>query len=155
VGKLKKVGMGIGVIAVIYVIAVYFGFCSGCTGPLSSDERYDNMMMSDSELSAMAVDWNYKDLLRNIDDYTGKIIFVDGKVGFVARDRGELQLCTSTNNPNFSDYTCRNNDFIVKVNGIDSWIEKDRLQGYVEVTGEFWNNSDPKVKEIKLTCSNC
>ena len=43
----------------------------------------------------------------------------------------------------------------LKSNGIDSWIEEDMLQGYVEVTGEFENYAYLEVKEIKLTCSNC
>jgi len=154
VGKLKKVGIGIAVsLFLVFVVIPFFGMSVPAIEDRQALKQF--LQMSDQELHTMAVDWNYKDLLRNTDDYTGKIIFVDGKVGFIDRDRGELQLCTSTNNPMFSDYTCRNNDFFVKLNGIDSWIEEDMLQGYVEVTGKFWNNSVPKVKEIKLTCSNC
>ena len=153
-GKLKKVGIGIAVsLFLVFVVIPFFGMSVPAIEDRQALKQF--LQMSDQELHTMAVDWNYKDLLRNTDDYTGKIIFVDGKVGFIDRDRGELQLCTSTNNPMFSDYTCRNNDFFVKLNGIDSWIEEDMLQGYVEVTGEFENNSYLKVKEIKLTCSNC
>ena len=153
-GKLKKVGIGIAVsLLLVFVVIPFFGIS---VPAMEEQQALDQInQMSDQELHTMAVDWTWKDLLRNTDDYTGKIIFVDGKVGFVDRDRGELQLCTSTNNPMFYDYTCRNNDFFVKVNGIDSWIEEDMLQGYVEVTGEFENNLYLKVKEIKLTCSNC
>ena len=112
--------------------------------------------MTDSELSANAVDWNYRDILRNIDGYSGKIIFVDGEVSFSYLNSGELHLCTSTENAKFGiPYTCANEDFVVKGNGVNTWVEKDILQGYVEVTGELDFMSNPKVKEIRLTCSNC
>ena len=112
--------------------------------------------MTDSELSANAVDWNYRDILRNIDGYSGKIIFVDGEVSFSYLNSGELHLCTSTENAKFGiPYTCANEDFVVMGNGVNTWVEKDILQGYVEVTGELDFMSNPKVKEIRLTCSNC
>jgi hypothetical protein len=154
VGKLKKVGIGIAVsLFLVFVVIPFFGMS---VPAIEDRQALDQILqMSDQELNTMAVDWNYRDLLRNTDDYTGKIIFVDGRVGSVDRDRDALWLCTSTNNPMFSDYTCRYNDFFVKLNGIDSWIEEDMLQGYVEVTGEFENYSYLEVKEIKLTCSNC
>lgn len=113
-------------------------------------------MMSNSELNQIKTDWQYRDLLRNIDGYSGKIIFVDGEVSFSYLNSGELHLCTSTENAKFGiPYTCANEDFVVKGNGVNTWVEKDILQGYVEVTGELDFMSNPKVKEIRLTCSNC
>jgi len=181
VGKLKKVGIGIAVsLSLVFVV---IPLIIGMSIPAIEDKQaldqinqisvedkqaldqinqisvedkqpyqfgLQSTQMNDQELNTIAVDWNYRDLLRNTDDYTGKIIFVEGKVSFVARDsarEGELRLCMTSN--------CHDESFIVKSNGIDSWIEEDMLQGYVEVTGKFWNNSVPKVKEIKLTCSNC
>ena len=166
-GKLKKVGIGIAVS--LFLVFVVIPLIIGMSIPAIEDKQaldqinqisvedkqpyqfgLQSTQMNDQELNTIAVDWNYRDLLRNTDDYTGKIIFVEGKVSFVARDsarEGELRLCMTSN--------CHDESFIVKSNGIDSWIEEDMLQGYVEVTGKFWNNSVPKVKEIKLTCSNC
>jgi len=113
-------------------------------------------MMSNSELNQIKTDWQFRDLLRNIDGYSGKIIFVEGEVAFVDRDMGELYLCTSTHNAKFGiPYTCADEDFVVKVNGVDTWVGKDILHGYVEVTGELNYMSHIEVKEIKLTCSNC
>ena len=113
-------------------------------------------MMSNSELNQIKTDWQYRDLLRNIDGYSGKIIFVDGEVSFSYLNSGELHLCTSTENAKFGiPYTCANEDFVVMGNGVNTWVEKDILQGYVEVTGELDFMSNPKVKEIRLTCSNC
>jgi hypothetical protein len=154
VGKLKKVGIGIAVsLVLVFVVIPFFGMSVPAIEDRQALKQF--LQMSDQELNTMAVDWNYRDLLRNTDDYTGKIIFVDGRVGSVDRGSDALWLCTSTNNPMFSDYTCQYNDFYVKLNGIDSWIEEDMLQGYVEVTGEFENYAYLEVKEIKLTCSNC
>jgi len=56
------------------------------------------------------------------------------------------------------------------VNGITTWLEDDKLSGFVEVKkleetgtnnaftkGEWVGSGEyvPRVKEIRLTCSNC
>ena len=66
-------------------------------------------------------------------------------------------------------YSCDEYMFVM-VNGITNWLEDDRLGGFVEVkwlsetgtisaiTGGEWVGTGeyvPKVKEIRLTCSNC
>jgi hypothetical protein len=113
--------------------------------------------MSNSELNQIKTDWQYRDLLRNIDDYAGKIIFVEGLVIFVNHDRDVIELCTSrmsipaAGNP----FSCAADDFTVELNGIDNWVYRDILQGYVEITGELDWQGQILVKEIKLTCSNC
>ncbi|MBT6647283.1 MAG: hypothetical protein HOB51_07185 [Thaumarchaeota archaeon] len=120
--------------------------------------------MSDSELSVLAVDWNFRDLLRSEDSYLGKIIFVDGTVSNIHRDLDMMNLCI-----NMGSYSC--DDFMfVNVNGITTWLENDRLSGYVEVKkltetgsnnvftkGEWVGSGEyvPRVKEIRLICSNC
>ena len=114
------------------------------------------MMMSDFELNQIKIDWQYRDLLRNIDDYIGKIIFVEGLAVMVFQSSNELELCTSRmsipamGNP----FSCAENDFRIKLNGNDTWLDNDILYGYVEIIGLDWKG-DVLVKEIRLTCSNC
>ena len=122
--------------------------------------------MNSSELSLIAVQYDYKDLLRNIDDYSGKIIFVEGVVTNVQRDIGLLNLCVDGATVSFY---CDEFMFVV-ANGDKTWLEEDNLAGYVEVidlgevfhsgvlTGGEWVGSGdyvPRVNEIRLICDNC
>ena len=122
--------------------------------------------MNEQELELIKIDWQYRDLLRNIDDYSGKIIFVEGKVTRIYRDIGSINLCTDATPGAFS---CDEFMF-VNVNGITTWLEDDQLSGFVEVkrlsetgsnnmfTGGEWvgsGNYVPKVNEINLRCTNC
>jgi hypothetical protein len=124
--------------------------------------------MNDSELEKISIDWNYRDVLRNVDDYSGKIIFVDGKVTNIQRDVGSINLCTS-GYTSYSVFTCDEFMF-VNVNGVTTWLEDDKLSGFVEVKrlsetgsnnvftkGEWVGSGEyvPTVNEIRLTCSNC
>ena len=157
-GKLKKVGTGIGLIAVIYVIAVFFGAGSGGTGPLSS-EQDDYGKMSDAELSAMAVQFDYRDLQRNIDNYKGDIIFVDGTI---LNTQPNFELVTLCNGG--SSTSC---DYVFFIKTDNNYLADDKISGYVKVHGlsetapktilgttmptEFL----PMTKDVSLTCSNC
>ena len=153
-------------------------------------KNYENM--SYSELSLIAVEYDYKSLLKKFDDYTGKIIFVEGEVINLQRDliklsdgtivgseRGQylkdnrneylLGLCVDESSY-FLTSTCDVIMFL-DVNGIGTWLEKDKLSGYVEVVSleeVFYSNmvtgADntgssedyvPHIKQIKLRCSNC
>ena len=148
--------------------------------------------MSYSELSLIAVQHDYKSLLRNIDNYSGKIIFVEGEVINLQRDliklpdgtivdgeRGQylkdnrnqylLGLCVDQSSY-FLTSTCDVIMFL-DVNGIGTWLEKDKLSGYVEVVsleevfysnkvtdaGNTGSSGDhvPHIKQMKLRCSNC
>lgn len=153
-------------------------------------KNYENM--SYSELSLIAVEYDYKSLLKNFDDYTGKIIFVEGEVINLQRDliklsdgtivsseRGQylkdnrneylLGLCVDESSY-FLTSTCDVIMFL-DVNGIGTWLEKDKFSGYVEVVsleevfytnmftgaGNTGSSGDyvPHIKQIKLRCSNC
>ena len=87
-GNLKK--MGFVILATAAVISVFFAIGSlEEKGWIGSDEPTKTTIkeqpkvttpkvkpfsqMTDSELSAKIVDWNYRDILRNIDFYKGKI----------------------------------------------------------------------------------
>ncbi len=126
------------------------------------------IQMNDVELTNIQVDWQYRDLLRNIDEYSGKIIFVHGTVQNIQRDLNLLNLCTS-GHTDYSVFICEEFMF-VKVNGISTWLEDDKLSGFVEVKrlsetgsnnvftkGEWVGSGEyvPEVNEVRLTCSNC
>ena len=119
--------------------------------------------MSDQELRAMAVDWNYRDLLRNFDNYENHIIFVDGTVAKIQRDLNSLTLCIE-----MGTFSCDEHMF-VHLNE-NKWLEDDELSGFVKVeklsetgsanmfTGGEWVGSGdyvPRVNEIRLICDNC
>ena len=149
--------------------------------------------MSYSELSLIAVQHDYKSLLRNTDNYSGKIIFVEGEVINLEREwiklsdgtivdgaKGQyikdsstqdlLGLCVDESNYFLSTSNCDEIMFL-DVNGISTWLENDKLSGYVEVVSleeVFYSNmvtgADntgssedyvPHIKQIKLRCSNC
>ena len=154
-------------------------------------KNYENM--SYSELSLIAVEYDYKSLLKNFDNYSGKIIFVEGEVinlqrewiklsdGTIVdgskgqylkdkRNQNLLGLCVDESTYFLTTSTCDVIMFL-DVNGIDTWLEKDKLSGYVEVVSleeVFYSNvvtgADntgssedyvPHIKQIKLRCSNC
>jgi len=149
--------------------------------------------MSYSELSLIAVQHDYKSLLKNIDNYSGKIIFVEGEVMNLEREwiklsdgtivdgtKGQylknsstqdlLGLCVDESNYFLTTSNCDEIMFL-DVNGISTWLEKDKLSGYVEVisleevfysnmvtgAGNTGSSEDyvPHIKQMKLRCSNC
>jgi len=111
--------------------------------------------MSYSELSLIAVQYDYKSLLKKFDNYSGKIIFVEGEVMNLQREwiklsdgtivdgaKGQylkdsstqdlLGLCVDKSNYFLTTSNCDKIMFL-DVNGISTWLEKDMLSGYVEV----------------------
>ena len=149
--------------------------------------------MSYSELSLIAVQYDHESLLRNIDNYSGKIIFVEGEVVNLEREwiklsdgtivdgaKGQylkdsstqdlLGLCVDDSNYFLTTSNC-NEIMFLDVNGISTWLDKDKLSGYVEVVSleeVFYSNmvtgADntgsggdyvPHIKQMKLRCSNC
>ena len=171
--KKKKVGIAFGVIILSFFVLIAIGSSMvkepTSISPTVIEERNKNLMyeMSDSELSSMAVDWNYKDMLRNPENYRGEIIFVDGTVFNTQRDIDLLTLYVNCEYGN--RVICDSDRMFVDVNGINTWLEDDQLSGFVKVsklsevgrlsptTGEFVGSGDyiPRTNEIKLTCSNC
>ena len=166
-GKLKKVGIGI-VILPILIFAAWFMVMDSSPGVIELRKLDLMYEMSDSELSSMAVDWNYKDMLRNIDNYSNELIFVEGVVKNTQRDYDMLTL--HVNCETEPEVICYDSEWLfVDVNGITTWLEDDQLSGFVKVTGlsetgsfsdttgEFIADGDyiPRADEIRLTCSNC
>jgi hypothetical protein len=177
-GKLKKISIAfVGVIVLIYAVNLVISGENERMIPTSTF-TVDNelirektfMMMNEQELEELAIPWEYRDMLRNIEPYLGKIIFVEGKVTNTQIDIDLLTFCIYDGYTNFSsDVKKCTNRIFVDVNGITNWLEDDQLSGFVEVyrlaqtghfsttTGEFIGSGDyiPKANEIKLTCSNC
>ena len=159
-GKLKKVGIGFGIVILsFFVLAAIGGSVPDSEYPSEID--YDKM--SNSQLSAMAVDWDYRDLMRNFDNYENQIIFVDSTVTNIQRSMNSVNLCMD-----MGTFSCDDLMFL-RVNE-NKWLEDDELSGFVEVielretgnsnmfTGGEWVGSGeyvPDVKEIMLSCSNC
>jgi hypothetical protein len=160
VGKLKKVGIGFGIVILsFFVLAAIGGSVPDSEYPSEID--YDKM--SNSQLSAMAVDWDYRDLMRNFDNYENQIIFVDGTVTNIQRSMNSVNLCMD-----MGTFSCDDLMFL-RVNE-NKWLEDDELSGFVEVielretgnsnmfTGGEWVGSGeyvPRVNEIRLICDNC
>ena len=92
-GKLKKVGIGI-VILPILIFAVWLLVMDSSPGVIEIRDRMSMYEMSDSELSSTAVGWNYKDMLRNNDDYSKELIFVEGVVKNTQRDQNNPDKVT-------------------------------------------------------------
>ena len=168
-GKLKKVGIGFGIVILSFFVLAAIGGSVPAEKSESKSTGIDKFKaksyeeMNSSELSLIAVQHDYKDLLRNIDNYEGRIIFVEGVVTNIQRDINLLNLCIT-----MGTFSCDEPMFI-DVNGIDTWLQDDQLSGFVKVTslsetgrsspttGEFIGSGEyiPRTDEIRLTCSNC
>ena len=80
-GKLKKISIAfVGLIVLFYIVnLVTSGEIERVipTSTVTNDQPREKsyMMMSDSELLALSLNLEYRDLLRNIDEYSKKIIF--------------------------------------------------------------------------------
>ena len=167
-GKVKKIIIGIVILSILIFVALVIEMESrpGVIELRKLDLLYE---MSDSELSSIQVGWNYKDLLRNSQDYSEKVIFVEGVVKNTQREYNTITLYVNCDTE--PEVICYNSErMFVQLKWDDkSWLEDDQLRGFVKVsdpsetgffsdtTGEFIGSGDyiPSVREIRLTCSNC
>lgn len=76
-GKLKKIGIGFGIlIAIIFVIGIIAGL-----GLNEREESLKKPELSPAQIKSMAFTGvTYDDLMRNNEDYIGKIVHYQGKV---------------------------------------------------------------------------
>ena len=163
-GIVKKIGLGIGISVLIFFALVIIAYPPDIEDPKEQSVKkvkFENM--SFESLEKISQDWTFKDILRNIDNYEGKIIYIDGEVAKTLKSMDMMTLCVKDNT-----FLCDEHMF-VNVNGKTTWLEDDKLNGFVMVeslrergkvsptTGEIigTENYIPEVKEIKLTCSNC
>ena len=147
--KSKPIGIGVGV-AILGLIIVY-----------ASSQTVDlkvNDSMSDSELAAASIDWNYYDLLKNIDELEGKIIHFTGTIN-VASNNGVFGI-------NVGESSIREDVIFVEYNK-EEFVKRDVVEGFGYVKGirnlqrtNSVGGADileqvPNIEAIKVSCTNC
>ena len=147
--KSKPIGIGVGV-AILGMIVVYTFTQSG------GIEVNDSM--SNSELESVAIDWNYYDLLKNIDELEGKIIHFTGTVN-VASKNGIFGI-------NVGESSIREDVIFVEYNE-EQFVKRDIVEGFGYVKGirniERTNSVGgadileqvPNIQAIKVNCTSC
>ncbi len=148
--KSKPIGIGIG-IAILGLIIVYASTQNG-----SLEESNDSM--SDTDLAAASIDWNYYDLLKNIDELEGKIIHFTGTVN-VASKNGVFGI-------NVGESSIREDVIFVEYDE-EQFVKRDIVEGFGYVKGirnlERTNTVGgadileqvPNIEAIKVSCTNC
>ena len=148
------------VVAIVLIVSVFLIF----SNIQDSEIRYlasPYYEMSYTELGEHTVEYDYKDLLRNIDGYSGKVIFVEGEVTNTQHDIDLMTVCMKEDT-----FTC--NMIFVDLNKNYNWLKGDELSGFVLVdslsqahrtnmlTGNQYDTDLlPRTTEINLKCSNC
>lgn len=149
--KRKKIGIGVGVLILSLIIG------------LSLTQTYEleetNDFMSETELAEAAVDWNYYDLLKNIDEMEGTLIHFTGTVN-VASENGVFGI-------NVGESSIRADILFVEYDK-EQFVKRNNVEGFgyvkgirnVERTNTVGGTADileqvPNIKAIRVTCSNC
>jgi predicted RNA-binding protein len=147
--KSKLIGIGIG-IAILGLIIVYV---STQTGDLKVNDS-----LSDSNLESASIDWNYYDLLKNIDELEGKIIHFTGTVN-VASNNGVFGI-------NVGESSIREDVIFVEYDE-EQFVKRDIVEGFGYVKGirnlERVNSVGganileqvPNIEAIKVSCTSC
>ncbi len=143
--------MGIGVgIAILGLIIVY------ASTQIGGIEVNDSM--SDSELAAASIDWNYYDLLKNIDELEGKVIHFTGTVN-VASKNGVFGINVGASSIK--------EDVIFMEYDKEEFAKRDMVEGFGYVKGirniERTNSVGgadileqvPNIQAIKVSCTSC
>ena len=147
--KSKPIGIGVG-IAILGMIVVY---ASTQTGGIEVNDS-----MSDSELATAAIDWNYYDLLKNIDELKGKVIHFTGTVN-VASKNGVFGI-------NVVESSIKEDVIFVEYDK-EEFVKRDMVEGFGYVKGirniERTNSVGgadileqvPNIQAIKVSCTSC
>ena len=147
--KSKPIGIGVG-IAILGMIVVY---ASTQTGGIEVNDS-----MSDSELATAAIDWNYYDLLKNIDELKGKVIHFTGTVN-VASKNGVFGI-------NVGESSIKEDVIFVEYDK-EEFVKRDIVEGFGYVKGirniERTNSVGgadileqvPNIQAIKVSCTSC
>ena len=147
--KSKPIGIGVG-IAILGMIVVY---ASTQTGGIEVNDS-----MSDSELATAAIDWNYYDLLKNIDELKGKVIHFTGTVN-VASKNGVFGI-------NVGESSIKEDVIFVEYDK-EEFVKRDIVEGFGYVKGirniERANSVGgadileqvPNIQAIKVSCTGC
>jgi hypothetical protein len=162
VGKAKKIGLGIGISVLIFFVMIIGIAATSNTQELQEGNvKVELKDRSFETLSFMDHDWDYRDLQRNIEDYEGELIFVEGRITNTQPELDSITLCA-----NETAFECES--MFVRVDGGFNYLEDDEIEGYVKVmylseTTEQFNAFGkslgskwlPVVEEVKLRCTNC
>jgi len=147
--KSKSIGIGVGVV-ILGLIVVY---ASSQTNDLKVNDS-----MSDGELAAASIEWNYYDLLKNIDELEGKIIHFTGTVN-VASENGVFGI-------NVGESSIRKDVIFVEYDE-EQFVKRDVVEGFGYVKGirniERANSVGgadileqvPNIQAIKVSCTSC
>ena len=147
--KSKSIGIGVGVV-ILGLIVVY---ASSQTNDLKVNDS-----MSDGELAATSIEWNYYDLLKNIDELEGKIIHFTGTVN-VASENGVFGI-------NVGESSIRKDVIFVEYDE-EQFVKRDVVEGFGYVKGirniERANSVGgadileqvPNIQAIKVSCTGC
>ena len=147
--KSKPLCSGVG-IASLGMIVVY---ASTQTGGIEVNDS-----MSDSELATAAIDWNYYDLLKNIDELKGKVIHFTGTVN-VASKNGVFGI-------NVGESSIKEDVIFVEYDK-EEFVKRDMVEGFGYVKGirniERTNSVGgadileqvPNIQAIKVSCTSC
>ena len=147
--KTKPIGIGVG----IGILALIIFYASSQVG----DVKVEYSVL-ESELASSAIDWNYYDLLKNIDDLEGQVIHFTGTVN-VASKNGVFGINVGESSIN--------QDVIFIEYDKDEFVKRDVVDGYGSVKGirnlEKVNSvggSDileqvPNIEGILISCTSC
>ena len=147
--KSKPIGIGVGIV-ILGMILVY---AYTQTGGFEVNDS-----MSDSELATAAIDWNYYDLLKNIDELEGKVIHFTGTVN-VASKKGVFGI-------NVGESSIKEDVIFVEYDK-EEFVKRDIVEGFGYVKGirniERTNSVGgadileqvPNIQAIKVSCTNC
>jgi len=147
--KSKSIGIGVGIV-ILGMIVVY---ASTQTGGIEVNDS-----MSDSELATAAIDWNYYDLLKNIDELKGKVIHFTGSVN-VASKNGVFGI-------NVGESSIKEDIIFVEYDK-EEFVKRDMVEGFGYVKGirniertNLVGGADileqvPNIQAIKVSCTSC
>ncbi len=147
--KSKPIGIGVGIV-ILGMILVY---AYTQTGGIEVNDS-----MSDSELVTVAIDWNYYDLLKNIDELEGKVIHFTGTVN-VASKKGVFGI-------NVGESSIKEDVIFVEYDK-EEFVKRDIVEGFGYVKGirniERANSVGgadileqvPNIQAIKVSCTSC
>ena len=147
--KSKPIGIGAGIVILGMILVYAYTQTSGFEV---------NDSMSDSELATAAIDWNYYDLLKNIDELEGKVIHFTGTVN-VASKKGVFGI-------NVGESSIKEDVIFVEYDK-EEFVKRDIVEGFGYVKGirniERANSVGgadileqvPNIQAIKVSCTNC
>ncbi len=154
---MKWLGIGLG--AVIGIIALIFAVGYEPSSMMIQEEEQELRNMSIEELHESSVSWYYDDLLRNPKKYKGKIIEFDGeifRVDSLGKDHYAFIVWTGT-----GEYGL--DQLVVEWKG-GRLLDGDEITGFAvfeevidmgSMLVDNYYNPKPYVKGIQLTCLNC